>query len=103
MFQNCADYFSLALASRGEDSIVTTMQDALSIPNDLAGCQALIQQQAQANAQLRETIAGQERKIAELGVEMEKVRKLLSQFVNGHRSEKRLQSGPDHQWLPFES
>ena len=39
----------------------------------------------------------QERKIEELGVEMEKLRKLLSHFVNGHRSEKRILTGPDQQ------
>ena len=34
---------------------------------------------------------------------MEKIRKLLSHFVNGHRSEKRILTGPDQQWLPFEN
>ena len=34
---------------------------------------------------------------------MEKLRKLLSHFVNGQRSEKRILTGPDQNWLPFES
>ena len=34
---------------------------------------------------------------------MEKLRKLLSHFVNGHRSEKRILPTADQAWLPFES
>ena len=34
---------------------------------------------------------------------MEKLRKLLSQFVNGHRSEKRIPPTAEQGWLPFES
>lgn len=34
---------------------------------------------------------------------MEKLRKLLSHFVNGHRSEKRIVAAPGQAWLPFES
>jgi transposase len=47
------------------------------------------------------TIASLGRTIEEQGLEMEKLRKLLSQFVNGHRSEKRIIAGPDQEWLPF--
>ena len=34
---------------------------------------------------------------------MEKFRKLLSQLANGSRSEKRILSGPNQTWLPFEN
>jgi len=64
------------------------MLEPNEIPHDLQGCQALIREQG--------TV------IAELSLEMEKLRKLLSHFVNGHRSEKRILTGPDQDWLPFE-
>ena len=79
------------------------MQDAFEIPNDLAGCQSLLRAQAVANSELAATIATLQATLAEQGLEMEKLRKLLSHFVNGHRSEKRISTGPDQQWLPFES
>lgn len=53
-----------------------------SLPNDLAACHALINEQAS---------------------EMEKLRKLLSRLVNGSRSEKRILSGPSQALLPFET
>lgn len=53
-----------------------------SLPNDLAACHALINEQAS---------------------EMEKLRKLLSRLVNGSRSEKRILSGPSQAILPFET
>jgi transposase len=59
------------------------------IPNDLKACQALLRTQAG--------------KIAELTVEMEKLQKLLSHFIHGHRSEKRVLSGAEQMWLPFDS
>ncbi len=49
------------------------------------------------------TITSQTEKIEELSTEMEKLRKLLSQFVNGHRSEKRILPTAEQGWLPFES
>ena len=70
------------------------MQDAMDIPNDGEACRTLIQAQAV-------TIAALERTIEEQGLEMEKLRKLLSRFVNGHRSEKRIITDPDQEWLPF--
>jgi hypothetical protein len=107
------------------------MIEPSEIPDDLAACQALIRAQAATLSQYAAavsehtatiaeqavavsehsatvsehaaTIASQERKIEELSVEMEKIRKLLSHFVNGHRSEKRVLTGPDQQWLPFEN
>jgi len=72
------------------------MQDAADIPQDLERCQALCRRQA---AQLAEQFA----QLAEQGSELEKFRKLLSQLVNGSRSEKRVLSSPDQRWLPFES
>lgn len=65
------------------------MQDAADIPQDLESCQTLCRQQA---AQL-----------TEMSHELEKFRRLLSQLVNGHRSEKRVLSGPEQGLLPFES
>ena len=80
-----------------------------NVPNNLRGCQAFIRTQAatlsQHAATISEqatTIAAQARTIEELGLEKEKLRKLLSYFVNGHRSEKRILSGPDQNWLPFD-
>jgi transposase len=52
------------------------------LPGDLAACHALIREQAS---------------------EMEKLRELLHRLVNGSRSEKRILSGSNQQWLPFES
>ena len=49
------------------------------------------------------TMESQRKQIEELGVEMEKLRKLLSHFVNGQRSEKRLLRGPDQAFLPFDN
>ena len=46
---------------------------------------------------------GAGKKIEELSLEMEKLRKLLSHFINGHRSEKRILTGPNQDWLPFET
>jgi transposase len=66
------------------------------IPNDLPGCRAFIQTQAN-------TIAALGKTIEEQGLEMEKLRKLVSQLVNGQRSEKRIITAPNQNWLPFES
>jgi len=72
------------------------MLEPNEIPNDLRGCRAFIQTQAA-------TIMSQGRMIEEFGLEIEKLRQLLSQFVNGHRSEKRIITGPNQHWLPFEN
>ena len=66
------------------------------IPSDLQGCRAFIQTQA-------DTIATLARTIEEQSLEMEKLRKLLDQFINGQRSEKRIITAPNQNWLPFES
>lgn len=69
---------------------IYSMQEATSnMPNDLAECHALITQQ---RAQL-----------SEFSVELEKLRKLLSHFVNDSRSEKRIVSSSAQELLPFES
>jgi multidrug resistance efflux pump len=60
-----------------------------NLPSDLASCQAMILKQ---RAQLDE-----------LSAEFEKLRKLLSHFVNGSRSEKRILDGPGQDLLPFET
>ena len=86
------------------------MIELREIPNDLDTCQALLRLQAASLSQQdatvtsqSATIASQSAKIEELATEMEKLRKLLSYFVNGHRSEKRILPAADQAWLPFES
>lgn len=69
----------------------------------MEGCRAFIRAQAATLSQQAALLATQARMIEELGLEMEKLRKLLSHFVNGHRSEKRILTGPDQHWLPFEN
>ncbi|MFZ1009163.1 MAG: transposase, partial [Candidatus Sulfotelmatobacter sp.] len=60
-------------------------------------------EQAIANAEQSALLAAQSKQIEEIRLEQEKLRKLLSHFVNGHRSEKRIITAPDQNWLPFES
>jgi len=110
IFQNSANFGKGALALSGDLVIISPMIELHDIPNDLDACQALLRVQA---ASLVEhdativsqsaTITSQTEKIEELATEMEKLRKLLSQFVNGHRSEKRIFPAADQAWLPFES
>jgi len=64
-------------------------------PQDLESCQALIRA-------LTATITTQHKQIEELNLEQEKLRKLLDQFIHGHRSEKRILSPANQSWLPFE-
>jgi transposase len=73
------------------------------IPNDLDACQSLLRVHAASLTQQSATIASQTQKIEELTTEMEKLRKLLSQFINGHRSEKRILPAAGQAWLPFDS
>ncbi len=83
------------------------MQDAIHIPPDWEGCKALILAQAEIISRQEDVLAEQAlqnaAKIESLETEMEKLRKLLSHFVNGHRSEKRIVSSPNQKWLPFEN
>ena len=60
-----------------------------SLPDDLATCHALIEQERARNE--------------ELAAEHEKLRKLLHHFVNGSRSEKRILASPGQGLLPFET
>lgn len=78
------------------------MIEPSDVPHDLPACQAFIRAQVATISEHVATIASQQRTIAELGAEMEKIRKLLSHFVNGHRSEKRILSGSDQTLLPFD-
>lgn len=59
------------------------------LPSDLATCHVLIASQAS--------------ELEALSAEMETIRKLLHQLVNGSRSEKRILDGPGQGLLPFES
>lgn len=79
------------------------MFESSDIPNDFAACQTLCWAQAATLSQQAETIASQARQLEELSVEMEKLRKLLSYFVNGQRSEKRLLPAENQQLLPFDT
>jgi transposase len=79
------------------------MSEPIAIPNDLKACQSLLWTQAASLSQQAATIASQAQKLEELAVEMEKLRKLLSHFVNGHRSEKRILPAAEQAWLPFDS
>ncbi len=75
--------------------IVGGMREPSEIPHDVEACRALIIQTQAATITSQATmIAAQEKKIEELGLEMEKLRKLLSHFhqrpsqreENHHRS-----------------
>jgi transposase len=79
------------------------MSEPHDIPNDLKGSQALNRAQAATLSQQAALLATQGRMIEELGSEMAKLRQLLSQFINGHRSEKRIMTGPNQHWLPFDN
>jgi multidrug resistance efflux pump len=79
------------------------MIELRDIPNDLDACQRLLRVQAASVVEQSATIASQNEKIEALATEMEKLRKLLSHFVNGHRSEKRIPPAADQAWLPFDS
>jgi transposase len=76
--------------------MVGGMIEPSEIPHDLPACQAFIRTQAAA-------LASRDKQIEELGIEMEKLRKLLSHFVHGHRSEKRILNSPDQSLLPFDN
>lgn len=65
-------------------------------PRDVERCHALLQTQAA-------TIASQSQKLEELASEMQKLHGLLSRFLNGHRSERRILPAENQSWLPFES
>jgi len=103
--------------------MVVGMTSESDIPRDWKGCRAFLRAQAAtisgqaatisqqattisaqaiANAEQSALLAAQSKQIEELGLELEKLRKLLSHFINGHRSEKRILTGPDQRWLPFE-
>lgn len=73
------------------------------LPHDIESCHALLQTQAAAIASHEATIAVQNQKFEELTIEMEKLRKLLSQFIHGQRSEKRILPAQNQSLLPFES
>ena len=79
------------------------MSEPHDIPHDLPGSQELNRAQAATLSQQATLLATQGRMIEELGNEMAKLRQLLSQFINGHRSEKRIMTGPNQHWLPFDN
>lgn len=79
------------------------MQSPNDLPNDAESCRTLLQEQLTTIASHEGTIASQSQKIEEITTEMEKLRKLLSQFINGHRSERRVLPADNQTLLPFES
>jgi hypothetical protein len=101
--RNLVDFGVLPLALFVNLVIVGNMSEPHDIPNDLPGSQALNRAQAATISQQAALLATQGRMIEELGSEMAKLRKLLSQFINGHRSEKRIITGPDQNWLAFDN
>ena len=89
-FQNSADGSECTLALFADPGIIKSMMISSSeFPHDVESCHALLQTQAAT--------------IEELATEMEKMRKLLSHFINGHRSEKRILPAENQPLLPFES
>ena len=82
--------------------MVCRMSESSVLPNDLKACQALLRTQAALQTQQAATIATQAQRMAELSAELEKLRKLLSHFVNGQRSEKRIVPAPNQTLLPFD-
>ena len=74
----------------------TNMHDAIDLPQDVQSCHELIRAQA-------EQLAGHMTKTAQLQDELEKMRRVLHELMHGRRSEKRVPSSPDQQWLPFEN
>jgi transposase len=103
IFLNSAKRSVSPLAHFRDFVIVGGMSEPSEIPHDLAGSQALNRAQAATISQQAALLATQGRTIEELGLEMDKLRKLLSHFINGHRSEKRIITGPNQDWLPFEN
>lgn len=83
--------------------MVCRMSEPSDIPHDLEACQTLVRAHAATVSQQAATLAAQAQQLDELGREMEKLRKLLSYFVNGHRSEKRILPAPNQTLLPFDS
>ena len=77
-----------ALALLEDRGIIKSMISFSELPHDVESCHALLQTQAAT--------------IEELATEMEKMRKLLSHFINGHRSEKRILPAENQALLPFE-
>lgn len=72
------------------------MHDAMDLPQDVQSCHELLDTQAQ-------QIAQNMSKIAQLQDEVEKMRRVLHELLHGRRSEKRVPSGPDQPWLPFQN
>jgi transposase len=65
------------------------MSESMSIPSDLKSCQALI--------------VSLYKQIGELEVDRDKLRKMVSDLINGNQSEKRIFPAADQLPLPFES
>ena len=84
-------------------AMIIRMIEASEYPNDVDACHAMLRAQAASLSQQAATIASQAQKQEELAAEMEKLRKLLGHFVNGHRSEKRIIPAAEQAWLPFDS
>jgi len=102
-FRNSADLGASAPALWDDPGIIDSMISPSEFPHDIESCHALLETQAANTASFEATIASQAAKVEELMTEMEKMRKLLSHFVNGHRSEKRILPAENQAILPFEN
>ncbi|MHB8974304.1 MAG: IS66 family transposase [Pirellulaceae bacterium] len=72
------------------------MHDAIDLPQDVQSCHERIRAQAK-------QVAEHAAKVAQIQDELEKMRRVLHELMHGRRSEKRVPSNPDQQWLPFEN
>jgi transposase len=90
------EFFQSPIALFDDLAIISRMIEPHELPHDLDACQTLLRTQFA-------SLAAQNQKIEELTTEMQKLRKLLSYFVNGHRSEKRILPAENQSLLPFES
>ena len=80
----------------------TNMHEANDLPQDIQSCHELIRAQAEQIAEQSHLHEEHAHKTAQLQDELEKMRRVLHELMHGRRSEKRVPSSPDQQWLPFE-
>jgi transposase len=85
--QNFCDLCESPLALSESLAIIGPM--IIDLPQNLEACHALLQTQAQ--------------QLESQTTEMEKLRKLLSRFINGHSSERRILPAENQSLLPFEN
>ena len=92
-----------ALALLDDPGIIDSMISSSEFPRDTESCHALLQTQTATIASHDATIASQNRKLEELTIEMEKLRKLLMRLLKGNHSERQILPAENQSLLPFES